>query len=394
MPSAWSNILQHADWTFPIAIHYGPGRLSEIAGKCRAANIIRPLVVTDKGCADLPFVQRTLEFLEADGLPAKLFSGVDPNPTDRNVAEGVEVFRSSRSDGVIALGGGSGMDGGKGIALTAYIGADKLWSLDFMNQHPPSLSAADTAPFLCVPTTAGTGAETESTAMFTDTEEHVKKCVWNPGQRPAAAILDPEITVGLPPDLTAWTGCDALVHALEAYFIADFHPLCDAAALQALRMIAPALPRAYRNGDDLEARGAMLVGSCLAGISFLKGLGLVHAISQTIGGLQNTQHGLTNAVLLPAVLGFNRPMIEHKVADVANAMGLADTSFEAFLDDIVRLLEDLGIPDNLKATGATEECIEHVADKAPLDSCYATNPRQASREDIAGLVTECLEKAW
>jgi alcohol dehydrogenase class IV len=242
-----------------------------------------------------------------------------------------------------------------------------------------------------VPTTAGTGAETESTAMLTHTGRRVKGCVWHPALKPACAVLDPELTVGLPSSLTAWTGCDALVHALEAWCVPCLHPICDAVALEALRLITLALPRVLDAPGDVAARGALLTGSCLAGVSFLKGLGLVHAISHMIGAEYDTHHGLTNAVLLPAVLRFNRLAIEDRIAPVAQAMGLADTGFNSFLSAVNALLDRCAIPHSLTDLGVREEDVPRLAEKAFADAATATNPRPASVAEIAALITAALE---
>ena len=247
-------------------------------------------------------------------------------------------------------------------------------------------------PLITIPTTAGTGAETESTAMITDTLRKMKWCVWHPELKPALALLDPELTLGLPPHLTAWTGVDALVHAIEAYCVPGFNPLCDGLALEGMRLIAEGLPRAVRAPDDLEARGAMLVGSCLAGIAFLKGLGLVHAISHMVGAEYDTQHGLTNAILLPAVLDFNAPEIGDKIPPMAQAMGLKEPSFEAFHGWVCELLDALDIPKTLAEIGVPADCAPRIAAKALQDSAAGTNPRGLSVQDIEAVLHQALTR--
>jgi alcohol dehydrogenase class IV len=294
-------IIEPADWTFPVPIKYGPGRISELGLLCRQSGVSRPLIVTDRGSRDLPFIAKALAALAEAGIEGALFSEVAPNPRDLDVMAGREIFRAEGHDVVIAIGGGSGMDAAKAISLVGRNDRN-LWEFDYDKEPPEPDAPSDFPPLICVPTTAGTGAETESTAMVTDTVRGVKGCVWHPAQKPLAVILDPELTLGLPRTLTAWTGCDALVHAIEALSVPQWHPLCDGLALEAIRLIYRWLPTAVRDGANLEARSAMLVGSCLAGVSFLKGLGLVHAISHMVGAVYDTQHGLTNAVLLPVVL--------------------------------------------------------------------------------------------
>jgi alcohol dehydrogenase class IV len=226
--------------------------------------------------------------------------------------------------------------------------------------------------------------------MITDTAKGMKWCVWHEELKPSFALLDPELTLGLPPSLTAWTGADALVHAIEAYCVPALHPLCDGLALEALRLISGALPVAVHEPANLEARGAMLVGSCLAGVAFLKGLGLVHAISHMIGAEFDTQHGLTNAILLPAVLRFNAPAITGRIGPMGQAMGVAAPGFEPFHDHICRLLDEIAIPRLLGEIGVPEDCAPRIAAKALQDSAAGTNPRPASHGDVEEVIRHAL----
>jgi len=383
------NILSPVEWTFPIPVFLGPGRVADIGPFCRTTGITAPLIVTDRGSLDLPFIGHVQEMLTEQGLRVHVFSDVNPNPTDQNAQAGKSVFEAGAHDGVIAIGGGSAMDAAKAISL--IVGHDTpLWSFDF-DLTPPD--AHRFAPLICVPTTAGTGAETESTGMITDTSRGIKGCVWHPSHRPVLAVLDPELSVGLPRNLTAWTGCDALTHAIEAYCVDMFHPMCDGAALEALQLVNGALRRAVAQPDDLEARMAMLTGSCLAGVSFLKGLGMVHAISHMVGALYDTQHGLTNAVILPAVLRFNRPVIEDRIPAMSQALGLESRDFDGFYAAICAILDDLDIPKNLAEIGVGSDRIEELARKASADPAAATNPRQAEIGEIENIIKEAIKKA-
>jgi len=383
------DVLAAADWSFPVPIAYGPGRIAEVGERCRRLGSERPLVVTDRGSVDLPFVTATVEALRKAGLAPALFADVNANPTDRNVAAGVAAFRSGDRDAVVAIGGGSGMDAGKSISLVAPNDTE-LWAFDYDNATVPQprcrdRSASAFAPLICIPTTAGTGAETESTAMVTDTERGTKRCVWFADHKPALAILDPELTLTLPTTLTAWTGVDALVHAIEAYSVPAWNPLCDGLALEAMALIATALPAAVHDGADLEARGRMLVASCLAGVAFLKGLGLVHAMSHMVGAVHDTHHGLTNAVLLPTVLRFNRESLGEK-ADVMAEVVRAD-SIHTWVDG---LLDRLDIPTGLAAIGVTESSLGELAIKSAGDAAASTNPRPATIAQIEGLLRESM----
>jgi alcohol dehydrogenase class IV len=381
------------DWSFPVPITYGPGRIKELARLCLDHGMKKPFLVTDKGSADLPFIAAIMADLSAAGMDAALYSDISPNPRDTEIIAGRKCYLDGGHDGVIAIGGGSGMDGGKAISLVVNNTHD-IWAFEW-EKTPPAIDSGSPfpspfPPLICIPTTAGTGAETESTAMVTDTELMMKWCIVHPLQKPVAVILDPELTLGLPPKLTAWTGVDALVHAVEAYVINDFHPLCDGAALEAMRLIYPNLPLVYKYPEHLEARGAMLVGSCLAGVSFIKGLGLVHAISHMVGAEYDTHHGLTNAITLPAVLRFNADAISAKVPDLTHMMGLSDHSFDGFYGAICDWLDLLDIPKNLSELGIPDDAVSRLAEKTMKDSAYGTNPKASTQAEIETLIMEAL----
>lgn len=388
----FDEFLDPVDWDFPVPIYYGPGRISEIAELCTRCGVTAPLVVTDRASRALPFVSSILERLRTNGLNASVFSDIAPNPTDENVTEGVRFFREGGFDGIIALGGGSGMDAGKAISLLVR-NDHALWEFDFDNPTQPDLSVADFVPLICVPTTAGTGAETESTAMITDTGRGVKGCVWHVAQKPKGVILDPELTVGLPRNLTAWTGCDALVHAIEAYCVDMVHPMCDGIACEALGLIYRALPKVLEEPANIGARGAMLVGSCLAGVSFLKGLGLVHAISHMVGAEHDTHHGLTNAVILPVVLDFNSEAIAGKLPGMCHAMGVEAQDYQAFRKAVTGLLDTCEIPRALSEILRDAPKVGRLAEKAFKDVAASTNPRRATVGDIENLIRSALQGA-
>lgn len=387
-----SRITEPADWSFPVPIRYGPGRIAELGALCRNHGIRRPLIVTDRGSRHLDFIARAQASLTDAEVEGVLFCEVAPNPTDHDIDAGREIFRAGEHDAVIAIGGGSGMDAAKAISLVGRNDLD-IWAFDFDKEPPASRDCADFPPLICIPTTAGTGAETESTAMVTDTGRGVKGCVWHPAQRPVAVILDPGLTLGLPKTLTAWTGCDALVHAIEALSVPQWHPMCDGLALEAMRLIPRWLPTAVADGGNLEARGAMLTGSCLAGVAFLKGLGLVHALSHMVGAVCDTHHGLTNAVLLPVVLRYNRDVLGEKTALMCRAMGLPNEDFDSFYGATITLLDELEIPQSLADLGVREELVAGIARKAHTDAACGTNPVPASIADLEGLLSEALRRA-
>jgi len=389
---AESDMLKPQDWTFPVPIAYGPGRLAEIGAKCLSLGITNPLIVTDRGSRDLPFISQTERYLAEAGIISAIFAEISPNPRDDEIGAGKEAFLAGGHDAVIAIGGGSAMDGGKSIGLTARNDID-LW--DFEWERPAREISPDQAfpKLITIPTTAGTGAETEGTAMVTHTGKGMKFCICHPDYSPSLALLDPELTLGLPPHLTAWTGADAMTHAIEAYLVPGFHPLCDAMALEGLNLINRWLPIAVKEPQNMAARGGMLVGSCLAGIAFAKGLGMVHAISHMIGAEYDTQHGLTNAIVLPVILRFNLPGLEAKVKRMAEAMEMKDHDIAAFISRIEAMLDEIGIPKALAEIDVPLDCAARIAGKTLLDSAAATNPRKASAAEVQHLIETAITQA-
>ena len=386
------SMLGAHDWGFPVPIAYGLGRLAEIGRRCVGLGIKNPLIVTDRGSRNLSFIARLQSILGEAGLKSALFYEISPNPIDTEIGAGRAAFRDGGHDAIIAIGGGSAMDGGKAICLTANNSID-LWDFEF-EKPAPKIDRDNAFPkLITIPTTAGTGAETESTGMVTDSKKAMKFCVWHPELKPSLALLDPELTVGLPANMTAWTGADALVHAIEAFLVPGFNPLSDGLALEALSLISTWLPVAFAEPTNLTARGGMHVGSCLAGISFLKGLGLVHAISHMIGAEFNTHHGLTNAIILPVVLRFNLPGMDDKVRRMAKAMKLPDHSVDGFIAAVEALLDEIAIPKSLSEIGVTVDCAERIAGKALKDSATRTNPRIATLAEVQTLTETSITKA-
>ena len=388
----YSNLLDNKDWGFPVPIFYGPGRISDIGSICKNLDIRNPLIVTDRGSWKLPFIQEMRSLLSRDGISSELFFEISPNPIGDEIGAGCNAYRDGKHDSIIGIGGGSGMDGAKAICLTVNNDID-LWAFDY---NKPVPQVAGTNPFpklITIPTTAGTGAETESTAMVTHSEKGMKFCLDHPRLKISAAVLDPVLTVGLPPNLTAWTGVDALTHAIEAYIVPDFHPLCDGAAIEALKLINKYLVTSVEEPENLEARGGMLVGSCLAGISFLKGLGFVHAISHMVGAEFDTQHGLTNAIVLPVVLRYNLPSLDKKRRQMADALSINDKTTDGFVGEIEATLTRLDIPKSLSSIGVPLDCASRVAEKAMFDSAASTNPVKGNSSDIKALIESSILEA-
>ena len=384
------NFLNNADWSFPVPIYYGPDRVKELSNFCKSKNLSRPLLVTDNSSSDLPFIKEVLKSLNSSNLKCEVFSDISPNPIDNEIYRGKSFYKDGKHDSIISIGGGSGMDGGKAISLIANNTLD-LW--DFNYDNDPSINLNPFPPLICIPTTAGTGAETESTAMITNSKLGMKLCIWHPNQKPLAAFLDPSLTLSLPKNLTAWTGVDALVHGIEAYSVNSLYSVADGMALEGLNLIGNNLLEVYKDPSNLSSRGAMLIGSCLTGISFLKGLGLVHAISHMIGAVYNTQHGLTNAIILPKVLNYNKSEILSKINSMHFSIFNKLGDFDSFYNKVCILLDDLNIPNNLQSIQVKDDRINELAIKSSKDSAAFTNPKTASISDLEIIIKETIDKA-
>lgn len=378
-----------ANWTYPTAIRFGAGRIGELASACARAGITRPLFVTDPGLRDLPITRQAVGALEAAGLEVGLFSEVKPNPTDVNVEAGLAVLRDGGHDGVIAFGGGSALDCGKTVAfMRGQI--RPMWDFEDVGDWWKRADPAGIAPVVAVPTTAGTGSEVGRAAVITNSASRTKKIIFHPGMLPAQVILDPELTVGLPPAMTAGTGMDAFAHCLEAYSAPACHPMAEGIAVEGMRLVQENLIRAYQNGADIEARGNMLIAATAGATAFQKGLGAIHALSHPVGALYDTHHGLTNAVFMPYVLDFNREMLWDKVDRLAAWLGL-EHGFSGFLDFVLRLRRDLGIPHTLDRIGVDDSRFEEMARMAVADPTAGGNPRSLSESDALDLYQRAMD---
>jgi len=361
-----------ANWSYPTTIRFGPGRLAELPGACAAAGITRPLLVTDRGLATQPITQRALDLLGEAGLERALFADVAPNPTDRNLEAGVAAFRAGEHDGVVAFGGGSGLDLGKLVAFMA--GQTRpVWDFEDIRDWWTRADTAAIAPIVAVPTTAGTGSEVGRAGVVSNSRTHVKKIIFHPKMLPAVVICDPELTVGLPRAITVGTGMDAFAHCLEAYCAPTYHPFSQGIAVEGLRLVKENLPRVVADGSDLEARGHMMSAAAMGAIAFQKGLGAVHALSHPVGALYNTHHGMTNAVAIPPVLRFNRPAIEDKIATLAAYLGIGG-GFDGFYEFVLKLRADLGVPDRMRDLGVDTDRIDILATMAVEDPTAGGNP--------------------
>jgi alcohol dehydrogenase len=360
------------NWNYPTSVRFGAGRIAELGAAVKAAGIARPLLVTDPRLATLPPVERALEVLAGDNIAAAVFSDVKPNPIASNVDAGLKALRAGRHDGVIAMGGGSALDAGKVIAFMA--GQTRpMWDFEDVGDWWTRADPKGILPIVAVPTTAGTGSEVGRAGVLTDETTHTKKVIFHPKMMPAITICDPELTVGMPPAITAGTGMDALAHCLEAYCGPFYHPLADGIAVEGMRLVKDNLARAFKQGGDLEARAHMMSAAAMGATAFQKALGAIHALSHPIGALYDTHHGLTNAVFMPYVLAFNRPAIEAKVARLAAYLGLEPT-FDAFLAWVLALREEIGIPHTLAGLKVDDRQFDLMSRMAVKDPTAGGNP--------------------
>jgi alcohol dehydrogenase class IV len=377
------------DWSYPTRIRFGPGRVIELPDACRALGIARPLLVTDPALAQHAIGHQVLEIARAAGLGVAVFADVRPNPTGANVAAGAEAYRAGGHDGVIALGGGSGLDAAKAVAL--MVGQDRpLWDFEDRGDNWQRVKPEGVAPVVAIPTTAGTGSEVGRASVITREDSHEKLIIFHPSMMPGQVIADPELTLGLPRELTAWTGMDALSHSLEALCAPGFHPLADGIATEGIRLVHLSLERAVEDGGDLAARARMLAAASMGAIAFQKGLGAMHALAHPIGGLLDAHHGLTIAIVMPYVLARNRPAIEARLARLGRALGLAAPGFDGVLDWILELRRTLGIPEGIAALGVAEEHIETLARRAAADPSAASNPLPLGQPEYAELYRDAL----
>jgi alcohol dehydrogenase class IV len=365
--------LPNVNWNYPTAVRFGAGRIADLAGACKSLGIKRPLLVTDPGIAALPMIGAAMSALEEAGLSAGLFSDVKPNPVEANVTAGVIAYKAGNHDGVIAWGGGSGLDAAKAIAFMS--GQSRpIWDFEDIGDWYTRADPAGIAPIIAVPTTAGTGSEVGRASVITNEETHTKKIIFHPKIMPSIVILDPELTIGLPKFITAATGIDALSHCLEAYCAPGFHPMADGVALEGMRLIKEYLPRAVANGSDIDARGYMLVAASMGATAFQKGLGGMHAVAHPIGALYDTHHGATNGVLMPYVLAFNKSAIEERIGRLAAYLDLPSHSFSGFMDWVLALREEIGIPHDLNGLKPGIDRFDEIAQMAEKDPSAGGNP--------------------
>ena len=374
------------NWNYPTTIWAGPGRISELAKACAMTGIKRPLLVTDEGLAGAAMIQSALEALGH----AALFGAVRGNPASSHVEAGLAAYRAGDHDGVVAFGGGSAIDAGKVVAFMS--GQSRpLWDFEDVGDWWTRANPNGIAPVIAVPTTAGTGSEVGRAGVILNEDTHQKKIIFHPQMMPRIVISDPELTVGLPPAVTAATGLDAFVHCFEAFCAPGFHPLADGIALEGMRLINRFLPRAYADGKDIEARAQMLAAASMGATAFQKGLGAVHAIAHPVGSWFNTHHGLTNAVILPYVMTFNRRAIEDKAAIIARALDVPGRGFDGFLARVMQLRRELGIPHALADIGVSADQAALIGREAALDPSAGGNPLPVDAAQLERIFRAAVE---
>ncbi|WP_347267760.1 iron-containing alcohol dehydrogenase [Paracoccus sp. (in: a-proteobacteria)] len=381
-------MIHKANWSYPTAVRFGAGRIAELPEACKAAGIARPLLVTDRALSSLPITTQALAVLDAAGLGRAVFSEVDPNPNEKNLAAGLAVYHGGGHDGVIAFGGGSALDLGKLIAFMQGQ-ARPVWDFEDVGDWWARADPKGIAPIIAVPTTAGTGSEVGRAGVLTNSETHVKKIIFHPKILPSVVICDPALTVGMPRAITAGTGMDAFAHCLEAYSSPFFHPMSQGIALEGLRLVNEYLPRAYADGSDLEARGQMMAAAAMGAVAFQKGLGAVHSLSHPIGAHYGTHHGTTNAVVMPMVLAFNRPAIEDRIDRAAAYLGIKG-GFDGFCQRVLELRASLGIPANLTELGVPKDNLDQLAREALDDPSTGGNPVALTLENTRALLESCF----
>jgi len=379
-------------WNYPTTVRFGAGRIKELPEALSAVGMSNPLFVTDPGLARLPVVASTLKLLSDAKVKHGVFSDVKPNPVESNLYAGIEVFKEGGHDGVIAFGGGSALDLGKLIAFQARQ-TRPVWDFEDIGDWWTRADSSKIAPIVAVPTTAGTGSEVGRAGVLTHEASHTKKVIFHPKMLPAIVIADPELTVGMPPFITAGTGMDALAHCLEAYCAPGYHPMADGIAVEGIRLAMENLPKAYANGKDLEARAHMMAAAAMGATAFQKGLGAIHSLSHPIGALYDTHHGMTNAVFMPYVLAFNRDAIEERIARLAAYIGVKG-GFDGFAKAILKLRKELKVPHALpgliKGLDMDKKRKTLIADMAVVDPTAGGNPVKLTKKAALALLDNAL----
>ncbi len=377
--------MQNMNWNYPTNVWFGVDRSKEIQKACNTLDIKNPLIVTDPGLLQTSIIDEINSSLSSS---TQIYSDVQGNPTGSNVTNGVKVFLEGNHDGVIAIGGGSGMDAGKGIAFLAHQ-SKPLWDFEDIGDWWTRADSSVIKPIIAIPTTAGTGSEVGRAAVFLNEENHKKKIIFHPKMLPQIAILDPSLTLNLPKSITAGTGMDALAHCIEAYSSPFYHPMAEGTALEGLRLVKENIQEVYHNGNNVEARSHMLVASMMGAAAFQKGLGAIHSITHPVNSLYKTHHGTTNGIVMPFVLNYNRSTIEEKFIRLANFLDIKN-GFEGIVDWIIELKKEMEIPETLKDMGVNEGDEIKLAPLAQEDPSTGANPLEMTVERFQELILNCI----
>ena len=370
------------NWNYPTTMWVGNNRIEDLAIACKSLGISKPLLVTDNGLAKSEIVLNAVNLLKDNNFSTEVYSKVVGNPTGTNVDEGVKSYKENNCDGVIAFGGGSGLDVGKAIA---FMSAQTLpiWEFEDIGDNWTKANSDQIAPIIAVPTTAGTGSETGRASVILNEETGIKNIIFHPKFLPSIVILDPVLTLSLPANITAATGMDALAHNLEAYCAPGYHPMADGISLEGMRLINKWLLEAVKNGSNLEARMNMLTAASMGSTAFQKGLGAIHSLSHPVNALNNVHHGLSNAIFMPYVLTFNKDVIEKKIIKICDYLELKDSSFDEFIKWVLDLRKKLDIPHKLSEVIKEKDLnIEKLSEMALNDPSTTTNPKKLSIDDM------------
>ena len=383
--------MQKYNWNYPTTMWVGENRIKDLGSACKNLNIKKPLLVTDSGLAKSDIIQNALSDLKKNGIPVELYFNVVGNPTGTNVNEGVKIFKNNNCDGVIAFGGGSGLDVGKAIAFMSGQTLP-IWDFEDVGDNWTKANSEKIAPIIAVPTTAGTGSETGRASVILNENTGVKNIIFHPKFLPSIVILDPVLTVSLPAKITAATGMDALAHNLEAYCAPGFHPMADGIALEGMRLINKWLLEAVNNGSNIEARMNMLTAASMGSTAFQKGLGAIHSLSHPVNALNNIHHGLSNAIFMPYVLTFNKKEIEQRIIKICEYLDLNDISFDGFLNWVLDLRKELNIPHKLSEVIDEKDLdIERLSKMALADPSTGGNPKKLTEDDMKVMYNHSME---
>ena len=369
------------NWNYPTSLWVGQNRVKDLSNACQNLKIKKPLFVTDKDLAGSSMVKNILFELEDNLNEINIFSNFSGNPIGENVEEGVIEFKKFKCDGVIAFGGGSGLDVGKAIAFMSGQ-KRKIWDFEDIGDYWKRADEKNIAPIIAIPTTAGTGSETGRSSAIINKDTGIKKIIFHPKFLPSIVILDPVLTVDLPPHLTATTGMDALAHNLEAFCAPGFHPMADGISIEGMKLIKKSLLTAFKNGKNLEARTDLMAAASMGSTAFQKGLGAIHSLSHPINSQFNIHHGLSNAIFMPYVLTFNKSVIENKIVSICDYLNI-EKNFDSFLKWILDLRKELNIPHKLSDVVEPKKINLEILSKMALDDpSTSSNPKKMAIDDM------------